>query len=49
MATEKIFNLNKMVKDSHKRLDTYVNKLAEKAHAETAKDFAEARTRLNIK
>lgn len=49
MATEKIFNLNKMVKDSQKRLAVYVNKLAEKAKTETAKDFAVARTRLNIK
>jgi hypothetical protein len=49
MAKEKMFDLDKMVKDAHKRLLTHINKLAEKAHKETATDFAEARKRLNIK
>lgn len=39
-------DLNKMVKDAEKRLAKHINKLAEKAKAETAKDFEEARNRL---
>ena len=42
-------DIDKEVKAAQKRLATYINKLAEKAKADTAKDFAEARKKLNVK
>jgi hypothetical protein len=41
--------IDKQVTAAQKRLLEYINKLAEKAHEETAKDFAEARKKLGIK
>ncbi len=49
MATQKMFNLDKMAADAKKRLVKHIEKLVEKAHADTANDFAESRKRLNIK
>lgn len=43
------FNLDKMVADAQKRLSTHIDQLTEKAHQETAADFAEARKRLEQK
>lgn len=42
-------DIDKQVKAAQKRLATFINKLAEKAKADTAKDFAEARKKLNVK
>lgn len=41
-------DIDKQVKAAQKRLATYINKLAEKAKAETAKDFEEARKNLKL-
>lgn len=49
MATQKMFDLNKMVVDAKKRLAKHIEKMAEKVRLETANDFAESRNRLNIK
>jgi hypothetical protein len=49
MATQKMFDLDKMVTDAKKRLVKHIAKLAEKAQQETAADFTESRKRLNIK
>jgi len=42
-------DISKQVKAAEKRLATFINKLAEKAKADTAKDFAEARSKLKVK
>lgn len=42
-------DIEKQSKAAQKRLATYINKLAEKAKADTANDFAEARKKLNVK
>jgi hypothetical protein len=42
-------DISKQAKAAEKRLAAFIDKLAEKAKAETAKDFAEARKKLNIK
>ena len=42
-------DIDKQVKAAQKRLATYINKLAEKAKADTEKDFAEARSKLKVK
>ncbi len=49
MATQKMFDLNKMVVDAKKRLAKHIEKMTEKARLDTANDFAESRKRLNIK
>ena len=43
------FNLDKLVADAQKRLNTHIEKLSEKARADTKLDFAEARKRLKAK
>ena len=43
------FNLDKMVVEAQSRLATFIDQLADKAHQETAADFAEARKRLEQK
>lgn len=40
-------DIEKEVKAAQKRLATYINKLVAKAKAQTAKDFAESRQKLN--
>lgn len=42
-------DINKQVKVAQKRLATYIDKLVAKAKAETAKDFEQARSKLNQK
>ena len=42
-------DINKLAKAAEKRLAAYIDKLAEKAKADTAKDFAEARSKLKVK
>lgn len=42
-------DIEKEAKAAQKRVAKYIDKLAEKAKADTAKDFAEARKKLNVK
>jgi hypothetical protein len=49
MATKKLSKIEKQVEAAQKRLATFIDKITEKAKADTAKDFAEARSRLKIK
>jgi hypothetical protein len=43
-----MINLNKMGKEANKKVKQLIDKLADQAHADTIKDFAETRTRLEI-
>lgn len=42
-------DIDKEVKAAQKRLATFINKIVAKANAQTTKDFAESRKKLNIK
>lgn len=42
-------DIEKEAKAAQKRLATFINKIVAKAKAQTTKDFAESRIKLNIK